>query len=77
VDAENCGKLCAPALPFAGKVDMLADHAGAFDCGVEAADVLAAPLIVLGMRLPAAYGSFGGADELILPVRPLRPETSS
>jgi hypothetical protein len=67
VDGENCGKLGAvPALLFTGKVDIWADHAGAFDCGVEAEPV------VFGAPLPAADVSPGAPDELILPSQALR-----
>tara|TARA_R110002003_G_scaffold44_11_gene3310 strand:+ start:12366 stop:12665 length:300 start_codon:yes stop_codon:yes gene_type:complete len=71
VDAENCGKLgAAPALLFAGNMDIWADHAGTFDCGV--ADI-AAPPVAFGGRLLGADGSFGACDELMLILEAPRP----
>jgi hypothetical protein len=58
----------AAALPFAGKVDIWADHAGAFDCGV-----LAASPVGLGRPLPAAEALSGVIGVLMLKVHAPRP----
>lgn len=68
VEAENCGKLGpGVVLPFAGNVDIWADHAGAFACGGAAES----PVFAVGWL--TAIVSPGGSVDSILSHAALRP----